>query len=122
MLHGKVVLSAPRTYDEAPVVRRVVRKRTSGGREEPAGREAQGTPKHEGGVRGSPLICLPRAVRRRAFTLLPVVIAVIADTHMPRGRRRLPDACVERIRAADLLLHAGDVATPEVLDELEAIG
>ena len=51
-----------------------------------------------------------------------MVIAVIADTHMPRGRRRLPDACVERIRAADLLLHAGDVATGEVLDELRAIG
>jgi len=51
-----------------------------------------------------------------------VVIAVIADTHMPRGARRLPDACVERIRAADLLLHAGDIATAEVLDELNAIG
>ena len=32
---------------------------------------------------------------------------VIADTHLPRGRRRLPEACVERIRAADLLIHAG---------------
>jgi putative phosphoesterase len=51
-----------------------------------------------------------------------VVIAVISDTHLPRGRRRLPDACVERIRAADLLLHAGDIAAPEVLDEIEAIG
>jgi putative phosphoesterase len=51
-----------------------------------------------------------------------VVIAVIADTHMPRGRRRLPDACVERIRTSDLLLHAGDIATAEVLGELESIG
>jgi len=51
-----------------------------------------------------------------------VVIAVISDTHLPRGRRRLPDACVERIRGSDLLLHAGDIATPEVLDELAAIG
>ncbi len=51
-----------------------------------------------------------------------MVIAVIADTHMPRGGRRLPDACVERIEAADLLLHAGDVMTVEVLRELEAIG
>src|SRR4051812_42111536 len=41
---------------------------------------------------------------------------------MPRGRRRPPEACLERIEAADLLLHAGDVATPEVLDEIEAIG
>jgi putative phosphoesterase len=51
-----------------------------------------------------------------------VVIAVISDTHMPRGPRRLPDACVERIRSADLCLHAGDIATPEVLEEIEAIG
>jgi putative phosphoesterase len=51
-----------------------------------------------------------------------VVIAVISDTHLPRGRRRLPDACVERIRTADLLLHAGDIATSEVLGDIEAIG
>src|SRR6185295_6242704 len=51
-----------------------------------------------------------------------MVIAVISDTHLPRGARRLPDACVERIASADLLLHAGDFSTAEVLRELEAIG
>jgi uncharacterized protein len=51
-----------------------------------------------------------------------MLIAVIADTHLPRGARKLPDACVERIAAADLLLHAGDFSTLEVLRELEAIG
>jgi putative phosphoesterase len=51
-----------------------------------------------------------------------VLIAVVADTHLPRGSRRLPDACVERIAAADLLLHAGDLMTTAVLRELEAIG
>jgi uncharacterized protein len=51
-----------------------------------------------------------------------MVIAVISDTHLPRGARRLPDACVERIAGADLLLHAGDFSTLEVLRELEAIG
>ena len=51
-----------------------------------------------------------------------MLIAVIADTHLPRGARRLPDACVERIAGADLLLHAGDFSTLEVLRELEAIG
>jgi uncharacterized protein len=51
-----------------------------------------------------------------------VLIAVIADTHMPRGARRLPDACVERISAAELVLHAGDVMTAAVLAEIEAIG
>ena len=34
----------------------------------------------------------------------------------------MPEACVERIAAADLLLHAGDVRTLEVLRELQAIG
>jgi len=51
-----------------------------------------------------------------------MLIAVISDTHLPRGARRLPDACVERIAGADLLLHAGDFSTLEVLRELEAIG
>jgi putative phosphoesterase len=51
-----------------------------------------------------------------------MLIAVISDTHLPRGARRLPDACLERIASADLLLHAGDLMTVEVLRELEAIG
>ena len=51
-----------------------------------------------------------------------MLIAVISDTHMPRGGRRLPDAFVERIRAADLLLHAGDFMTLQVLRELERVG
>ena len=44
-----------------------------------------------------------------------MLIAVISDTHLPRGARRLPEACVERIAAADMLLHAGDFSTLEVL-------
>ena len=51
-----------------------------------------------------------------------MVIAVIADTHLPRGARRLPDGCLERLAASDAILHAGDLSTPEVLAELEAIG
>ena len=51
-----------------------------------------------------------------------MLIAVISDTHLPRRSRRLPEACVERIAGADLLLHAGDFSTLEVLRELEAIG
>ena len=51
-----------------------------------------------------------------------MLIAVISDTHLPRGARRLPEACVERIAAADLLLHAGDFLTVDVLRDLEAIG
>jgi putative phosphoesterase len=51
-----------------------------------------------------------------------VLIAAIADTHLPRGRRRIPDACVERLKTADLILHAGDIAMPEVLADIESIG
>ena len=49
-------------------------------------------------------------------------VAIVSDTHMPRGPRRLPDACVERLREADAILHAGDLIRVEVLELLEAIG
>jgi putative phosphoesterase len=51
-----------------------------------------------------------------------VLVAAISDTHMPRGSRRLPEACVERLAAADLILHAGDLTSVAFLDELRAIG
>jgi putative phosphoesterase len=51
-----------------------------------------------------------------------VIYAVISDTHLPRGARRLPDACVERLRGADAILHAGDLFELSVLRELEALG
>jgi putative phosphoesterase len=53
---------------------------------------------------------------------LTVQIAIISDTHLPRGGRRLPDACVARLRAADLILHAGDLVELSVLRELESYG
>jgi uncharacterized protein len=51
-----------------------------------------------------------------------VRIAVISDTHLPRGRRALPDACVARLAASDLILHAGDFTTASFLEELRAVG
>jgi putative phosphoesterase len=50
-----------------------------------------------------------------------MLIAIIADTHMPRGSRALPEECVERLRAADAIIHAGDFTGPQVLGELEAL-
>ena len=47
---------------------------------------------------------------------------MIADTHMPRGSRRLPDECLERLAEADLIVHAGDFVAVGVLDEIEALG
>lgn len=49
-------------------------------------------------------------------------LAVISDTHLPRGARRIPAAALARMRAADLIVHAGDLVALEVLDELEALG
>jgi putative phosphoesterase len=49
-------------------------------------------------------------------------LAVISDTHLPRGGRTLPGACVERLEAADAILHAGDLMELSVLEMLEAIG
>jgi hypothetical protein len=51
-----------------------------------------------------------------------VIVAVISDTHLPRGGRQLPKTCLEHIQEADLLLHAGDFMTVDVYRELEAIG
>ena len=47
---------------------------------------------------------------------------MLSDTHLPRGSRRLPDACVERLRAADLILHGGDLTSAAFLEELRALG
>jgi len=49
-------------------------------------------------------------------------IAVISDTHMPRGSRSLPAACVAELRAADAILHGGDFMRVEVLRALGALG
>jgi uncharacterized protein len=49
------------------------------------------------------------------------MIAVISDTHMPKGKRALPAECVEKIREAEALIHAGDFSTAAVLEELEAL-
>lgn len=49
-------------------------------------------------------------------------MAIIADTHLPRGTRKLPSACVERLKAADLTVHAGDLTALAVLEELRQYG
>ncbi|MEA2467402.1 MAG: uncharacterized protein QOJ57_1528 [Thermoleophilaceae bacterium] len=51
-----------------------------------------------------------------------MLLAIISDTHLPRGPRRLPEACVERLEAADLILHAGDFSDSTVLRALESLG
>jgi uncharacterized protein len=49
-------------------------------------------------------------------------VAVISDTHLPRGTRRLPEECVERLGAAALILHAGHISSAAFLAELQLLG
>jgi len=49
------------------------------------------------------------------------LIAVIADTHMPKGSRRLPERCVELVAAAEAVIHAGDFLAASALEELQAL-
>ena len=46
-------------------------------------------------------------------------VAVLSDTHLPRGARRLAEECVRRLGEVELVLHAGDFTARAVLDELE---
>ncbi|XVQ08060.1 metallophosphoesterase family protein [Spirillospora sp. CA-255316] len=45
-------------------------------------------------------------------------VVALADTHAPRRWRSCPPAVAAHLRHADLILHAGDVCTAAVLDEL----
>ena len=47
-------------------------------------------------------------------------IAVISDTHSPRFWKAMPANVAAQLDGADVILHAGDVCTPDVLDELAA--
>jgi putative phosphoesterase len=51
-----------------------------------------------------------------------MLIAILADTHLPRGNRKLPEACLARLHEAELVLHAGDISTVDVLEQLSALG
>jgi putative phosphoesterase len=47
-----------------------------------------------------------------------VRIVVLSDTHAPRFWKGCPPRVADHLRGADLILHAGDVCTVDVLDEL----
>lgn len=48
-------------------------------------------------------------------------VGVVSDTHAPRFWKGLPERVAEELRGVDLVLHAGDVCVPSVLDELAAL-
>ena len=62
---------------------------------------------------------MPSQLTGASIPSCAVLLAVISDTHMPRGERRLPLACVRVLEQADLILHAGDLFALSVLRELE---
>jgi uncharacterized protein len=49
-----------------------------------------------------------------------VRVLVLSDTHIPDFAKLLPAGLYRELRRADAILHAGDVTSTEVLDELAA--
>lgn len=45
-------------------------------------------------------------------------VLVLSDTHIPQRARALPPIIYEALAEADLILHAGDIVSQAVLDEL----
>ena len=49
-----------------------------------------------------------------------MLAVVIADTHVPRRAKAVPEGLLPHLKRADLVLHAGDLMDPALLDELAA--
>ena len=50
-----------------------------------------------------------------------MLIGLISDTHIPDRARILPQNVIDAFSDVDLILHAGDLTSPKVIDELEEI-
>ncbi len=49
-----------------------------------------------------------------------MLAVVLADTHIPRRAKKLPEGLLAHLEHADLILHAGDLMDPGLLDTLAA--
>jgi len=49
----------------------------------------------------------------------PLRLVLMADTHLPKRAKRLPEELWAAVDAADVVVHAGDWVEPPLLDELE---
>ena len=49
-----------------------------------------------------------------------MLAVVLADTHIPRRAKELPGTLLPRLERADLILHAGDLMSPALLETLSA--
>lgn len=52
------------------------------------------------------------------MTEKPIRIGVISDTHIPSVADRLPERVFAEFRGVDMILHAGDIVAPSVLEAL----
>ncbi|HJW01328.1 MAG TPA: metallophosphoesterase [Arthrobacter sp.] len=50
---------------------------------------------------------------------MPLHLLILSDTHVPNRARQLPAQVWAAVESADVVLHAGDWVTAEVLDECE---
>ena len=60
----------------------------------------------------NPIIALDDDCRR---------IGVLADTHIPHRMKAMPPRVYDLLRGCDVILHAGDLETPDILDALRQI-
>ncbi|MDP8949544.1 MAG: metallophosphatase family protein [Actinomycetota bacterium] len=56
----------------------------------------------------------------RGPDLVSTLAVIIADTHIPRRPGALPEGLLPHLGRADLVLHAGDLMDPALLEELAA--
>jgi hypothetical protein len=50
-----------------------------------------------------------------------MLIGLISDTHIPDRARELPEKVIEAFENVELIIHAGDLTSPKVIEELENI-
>lgn len=51
-----------------------------------------------------------------------MAIAIVGDTHLPRGTRRMPAAALELLRGSELIVHTGDFTGLETLELFAELG
>jgi uncharacterized protein len=49
-------------------------------------------------------------------------ITVLSDTHLPKGKRMLPDNLLKDLQESDVIIHAGDFQSAETYKELADYG
>ena len=50
-----------------------------------------------------------------------MLVGLLSDTHIPEAEKALPAEVMEAFQGVELILHAGDIYVPSVLDDLERI-